>query len=296
MMIGVAAVIISGCAGGLSRREAAKLYYNLGNAYLEAGDNAKASNAYLKALEYDKKLKIASYNLAKAYMEAGSYGEALGILEKMLQEESKNTLLLSAKGYCLYRSGDLSGAVEVYRHILEIDPAHTESLYNSAAISFEKENYSDAIEKLFLLRSRMTGNEEMLYRMNSLFGEIYYRSEQYEEAIQYFDYLSKKDPKNINNLILLFDSRVKSRYYASAIETGNSIIDLQPGNSDILFEMSYLYLTAVEDTEKGIEYLEKAIENGFSDKEKAKRIIDAPGVGSVGEIRRILEKEKLLDN
>ena len=283
-----------GCAGGLSRKEASKLYYNLGNAYFELGQNEKATTAYLKALEYDKKMKIASFNLAKAYMEANKFTEAITILDKMLKKESKNVILLSAKAYCIYKYGDFEQSYELYIQILKIDPGNVEALFNSAVIKAEEGSYTDAIENLEILKTKKIEDEKLLKRVNSKIGEIYYKAGEYEQAIDYLKYIDENESDNTIKLTMLFDAYVKVQAYSSAVDIGNQLL-VKEKDKDILFQLAYIYLIAIEDKDKGISSLKEAIAEGFSDKEKISHLVENLPKQLIRSISEILKKEKLLD-
>ncbi|MCL2705886.1 MAG: tetratricopeptide repeat protein [Spirochaetaceae bacterium] len=282
------------CAGGLSRKEASKLYYNLGNAYFDLGQNDKASDAYLKALSYDKKMKIASFNLAKSYIEANKFTDAIAILDKMLKKEPKNVILLSAKAYCIYRFGDTEKAYELYNLILRIDSGNVEALFNSAVIKVEEGSYTDALEKLEILKTKKIDDDKILKRINSKIGEIYYNAGEYYQSIDYLKYTQENDPENIGNLKMLFDSYIQIQAYSSAIDIGNQILNDEK-DKDILFQISFIYLTAIEDRDKGISFLSQAIAEGFSDKEKASLLMEKLPKEMLRSISTILKKEKLLD-
>ena len=282
------------CAGGLSRKEASKLYYNLGNAYFDLGQNDKASDAYLKALSYDKKMKIASFNLAKSYIEANKFTDAIAILDKMLKKEPKNVILLSAKAYCIYRFGDTEKAYELYNLILRIDSGNVEALFNSAVIKVEEGSYTDALEKLEILKTKKIDDDKILKRINSKIGEIYYNAGEYYQSIDYLKYTQENDPENIGNLEMLFDSYIQIQAYSSAIDIGNQILNDEK-DKDILFQISFIYLTAIEDRDKGISFLSQAIAEGFSDKEKASLLMEKLPKEMLRSISTILKKEKLLD-
>ena len=288
----------SGCAGGLSRKEAAKIYYNLGNAYFDLGQNEKASDAYLKALDYDKKMKIVLFNLAKSYIESKKFSDSLDILDKMLKEDPKNVILLSAKAYCLYSYGDFEKSYELYAQILEIDPGNIEALFNNAAIKAEEGSYTDAIEKLAILKTKKIDDDKLLKKVNSKIGEIYYKAGEYHQSIDYLKYTKENDPDNIKNLKMLFDSYTQIHAYSSAVEIGNLIVSKEKEkekDKNILFQLSFIYLTAIEDMNKGISFLNQAIAEGFSDKEKASLLIENIPKEMRKSISGILKKEKLLD-
>ncbi len=287
----------SGCAGGLSRKEASKLYYNLGNAYFDLGQNEKASESYLKALEYDKKMKVASFNLAKSYMEAKRFSDAISILDKMIEEDPGNVILLSAKAYCIYSYGDFEKSYELYDLILKIDPGNIEALFNSAVIKAEEGSYSDAVEKLTILKAKKINDDKLLKKINSKIGEIYYNAGEYSEAIDYLKYTKVNEPDNIKNLKMLFDSYEQTHAYSSAIDIGAQILDKEKDkkDKDILFQIAFIYLTAIEDIDKGTTYLKQAIVAGFSDKKKAALLLENIPPQIKKSISGILQKEKLLE-
>ena len=283
-----------GCAGGLSRKEASKLYYNLGNAYFELGQNEKATQAYLKALDYDKKMNVASFNLAKSYMETNNFSEALTILDKMLKKEPKNVILLSAKGYCLYKYGDAEKSYELYDLILKIDPGNLEALFNSAVIKAEEESYTDALENLTILKTKKIEDEKFLKRVNSKIGEIYYKAGEYDQAIEHLKYIDENETDNTGKFKMLFDSYIKVEAYSSAVDIGNKLL-VDEKDKDILFQLASIYLTAIEDRDKGISALKEAIAEGFSDKEKITLLMENLPKHMIRSISEILKKEKLLD-
>jgi len=283
-----------GCAGGLSRKEASKLYYNLGNAYFELGQNEKAAEAYRMALDYDNKMNIASFNLAKSYIEADKFSDAIAILDKMLKKEPRNLILLTAKAYCLYRYGDTEKSYELYNMILRIDSGNVEALFNSAVIKAEEGSYTDALEKLEVLKTKKIEDEKILKRTNSKIGEIFYNAGEYYQAIDFLKYTKENDPENIENLKMLFDSYIQIQSYSSAVDIGNQLLDIEK-NKDILFQLSFIYLTAIEDKNKGISSLSQAIAEGFDDKEKVSHLIQNLPREMIKSVSDILKKEKLLD-
>lgn len=293
-------LLLFGCAGGLSRKEAAKLYYNLGNAYLEIGKESRASEAYLKALEYDEKLKIASFNLAKAYMDSEKYLDALNMLDNMIKEDDTNNLLLSAKAYCLYRFGDIDSSYIIYEQILTLDPGNPEALYNTALIKAEQEDYEEAIERLTSLKSDKIDDEKLFTRINMAIGDIYVKMEKFEESIEYFEFVKNEESDNIKNLTLLFNSYYKSSYYSRALETGSDILEKTPddleNNKEIFFDMAVIYLTIVEDSVKGLDYLEKALDAGFDNREKAENLATTEGLLDADDVISLLESKNLIDS
>ncbi len=287
--------LLSSCAG-LSKRETARVYYNLGNAYFELGKNSKASEAYLRALEFDKKLKVASFNLARSYIEAEKYIEALELLDSMLDDEPDNTLILSSKGYCLYRYGDYHNAADNYLKVLDINPADQEALFNYALIMAELKDYDGAIQKFAELKRTNINDADLLSKIDFAVGRVYYVQEKYSESLKYFEAVLQKEPDYKENLEYLFDIYEREKYYEKMIKTGEKIIKSDPDEIDVIFKMSRILLLEIEDRELGIEYFRKAIEKGFKDKVKIKEILDDDNLTGREEIEKILEKAEIFDD
>ncbi|MCL2293266.1 MAG: tetratricopeptide repeat protein [Spirochaetes bacterium] len=285
----------AGCAGGLSRKEASNLYFNLGNAYFELGQNDKAVQAYLRALSFNRRMRVASFNLAKAYIELGRFSDSLNVLNRMLREDPNNIILLSAKAYCLYRSGEFEESAEIYSRILGIDPGNIEALFNSAVIKAKKESFEEALEKLAILKTRRIDNERLRRRINAQIGAIFYKAGEYSQAIEYLEYTRGNEFNSLENLKMLFNSYVQIRAFSSAIDIGKQIVDKEK-DKDILFQLAFIYLTAVEEIRTGISFLNQAIAAGFSDREKASRLMENLPRGMIRSVSEILTRENLLDS
>lgn len=284
------------CAGGMSRRESARVYYNLGNAYFELGKNEEASSAYLRALEFDDKLKVASFNLARTYTEAGKYSEALRILDRMLLEDSENTVIHSAKGYCLFRFGDYDNAASSYLNAIQINPSDQNALFNYALIMAELENYSTAVEKFSDLKNTNPDDENLIKKIDFAVGRVYYLQENYEKALEYFESVYEKDPDYKEIHEYLFSIYKNKKYYGKMVETGKKILESDPGNNKILFDMSRVLLLEIEDQEQGLEYFRKAVEKGFNSKEEIDEILENKNLSIKNELEKILENSAVLDD
>ena len=160
------------CAGGLSKRESARVYYNLGNAYFELGKNDEASSAYLRALDFDDDLKVASFNLARTYIETEKYSEALRLLDNMLENDSENTVVHSAKGYCLFVWEIMMQPLESYLDVLEINPGDQDALFNYALIMTELEDYKTAIEKFAVLKNTNPDDDFLVKKIDFAVGRV----------------------------------------------------------------------------------------------------------------------------
>ncbi len=283
------AVLFSSCAGGLSKRESARVYYNLGNAYFELGKTDDASSAYLRALDFDKKLISASFNLARTYIEAGKYSEALKLLDSMLEEDDKNTVLHASKAYCLYRYGDYEKAAESYLNVININPADPDALFNYALIMTSLGNYEIAAGKLFELKKINPDDSLLISKIDFAEGRVYYLQEKYDKSLECFEAVYKKDPEYEGVKLYLFDIYKKKKYYGKMVNIGEEILEKDKNNKEILFEISRVLLIEIEDMEEGLVYLKKAVDKGFKDKKKIEEILENKNITVKKDIEKILE-------
>ncbi len=290
ILTGIAiAVIFSSCAGGLSKRESARVYYNLGNAYFELGKNEDASAAYLRALDFDSELKVATYNLVRTYIEAEKYSEALRLLDRMIENDNENTVLHSAKGYCLFRFGNYNKAAESYLDVIKINPGDQDALFNYAFIMTELGNYESAVEKLAELKSANPDDDLLAVKIDFAIGRIYYLQEDYKKSQEYFESVYEKNPDYGETAAYLFEIYKNSKLYGKMVETGKKILENEPDNGDILFDLSRVLLLEIEDSEQGLEFFKKAIKSGFSDKEMLDELLENKNNSVKKEIEKILE-------
>ena len=285
-------ILLISCAGGLSKRESARVYYNLGNAYFELGKNEEASSAYLRALDFDDKLKVASFNLARTYIETEKYSEALRLLDNMLENDSKNTVVHSAKGYCLFRFGDYTAASESYLNVLEINPGDQDALFNYALLMTELEDYKTAIEKFAVLKNTNPDDEFLVKKIDFAIGRVYYLQEDFSNSLQYLESVYAKDPQYDKTAEYLFHIYEQKKYYGKMINTGKKLLEKDKENSTLQFTMSRVLLLEIEDSEQGLEYFQKAIDNGFNDKEKIDGILSHENLTVKKELEKILENSK----
>ena len=72
-----------------------------------------------------KNFEFAQY-LGESAQALGRYGEAIGFYKDYLTSFGTNLLVLNAIGDCYVKTGDLAGAMTVWRKSLELNPNQTE--------------------------------------------------------------------------------------------------------------------------------------------------------------------------
>ena len=82
--------------------------------------------------------------------------------------------------------------------------------------------------------------------------------------------------------------------YARAMEAFDKIVAIDPAQGDAWFGEARLLLTVVEDPERGLETLGKALGAGYKDAKAIKALLDAPGLLERDKVERHLKDKGLL--
>ncbi len=161
------ALALDACRKYLELDHSANAYDSLGDAYMLAGDYAKAEEMKSKAIQMDPQIYYARRNLAFIEMMVGRY-EAAAEKLKMLFEGADDKLqkaqYYSALAYLYYRQGDLDSALRMYVQGLNLlgsvqyDSPHDELIWMRGLIELKRHNLSAARRALDQLRGILDAN------------------------------------------------------------------------------------------------------------------------------------------
>ena len=257
-------IIAASCATGIPEKDVAQLYFNLGNAYFELGDYDGSTKAYLNAIELGGDLPQAGYNLARMYIESGKVADGIKALQDLLKEDPDNSILISTIGWAYFLSGEYEKSVEMYERIIMRMPTDVNGLYNAAVLSWElgrKDQALSLYERLY----EQSDDEEVLYKIASIQTDL----ENWNGAIDtLLKYTAKKDD-DADAYYLLGIAYTAERYYGEALEAFESAIEARDDDPIIHFEKAVILLLYIENLDEGIKSLERAVELGFDDRDRA---------------------------
>ncbi|PIE58288.1 MAG: hypothetical protein CSA33_03605 [Desulfobulbus propionicus] len=115
-------------------RDADTVYYNLGLAWYELGEFAKAKDAFEHALALQDKDADYWFNLGVTCKQLELYLEAALAYRRALDRRPDDPDILFNLGRCMQDSGALDEAVRVYEHLLALDSTCIPALNNLAYI------------------------------------------------------------------------------------------------------------------------------------------------------------------
>ncbi|MDR2095293.1 MAG: tetratricopeptide repeat protein [Treponema sp.] len=301
-VIAVAAVFFAGCASQAAA--SAEEYYSLGMAYFQLAeaetDSGRKSEKFREAERWlnrarmvDKTRTASEYNLGRIAFETGRFEEALDYFERILKTDPDNIMALKAAAYSRIKIRDFEGAESLYNRVLALTPESADDGYNYALVCYAMEKYEKALEILSGYPIALRENNDALL--------LYARS------------LAKLDRiEAVDNYALLIangntDSRVryeyalileKGEFYAKALEEYRTLVKAlsaeqrDPSKAFIRFTIARLLLTADSENPEGIETLNTAVDEGFTDTAALEALLEHEGITASNkeEIRKIIER------
>jgi len=283
-------LMLFGCAGTPGETGAAADYYNIGNAYVELGQYDRAVDNFQKALRLDPRLAKADFNLALTYARMKRTAEAETILRRLLQTDPQNTRLLAALGWAYHADGREEDALGQYDAIIAISPADTDALYNSGIILWKLGRKAEAIDRLRTELSKSPDDTDALFAAGQLLLDL-------DDPAGSFDMLSRyleKKPDDKDALFSVADGAERMQKYSRALDAYDKIIAADVGQAKAWFGEARLLLTVVQDSERGLKALDRALGAGFKDAAAIKVLLETPTLLERDKVEAALKARSLL--
>jgi tetratricopeptide (TPR) repeat protein len=286
----LAALILSGCVTSRRDHEIASEFYDLGNAYVELGKYDKAIEEFQAALKVDPGFVKANYNLALAYAHAKRPDDAVAILKKLLIADPENTQVLSALGWAYHLAGHDADALAQYATVVRLSPADLNALYNAGIILWKLKRPQEAMEKFNDLLARAPDDTDALYAAGSLLLSLDDAAGSADMISRYLD----KKPADAEGWYLIAAAAERQKKYTQALAAYDKIIALDSTQGDAWFGETRLLLTVVEDAQRGLQALAKALAAGFKDPVAVQALLDSPGLLERDKVEAALKGKGLL--
>jgi tetratricopeptide (TPR) repeat protein len=286
----VAALILSGCVTSRRDHEIASEFYDLGNAYVELGKYDKAITEFQAALKIDPGFVKADYNLALAYAHSKKTDDAIAILKRLLIADPENTQVLSALGWAYHLAARDADALVQYATVVRLSPADLNALYNAGIILWKLKRPQEAMEKFNDLLARAPDDTDTLYAAGSLLLSLDDAAGSADMISRYLD----KKPADSEGWYLLAAAAERQKKYTQALAAYDKIIAIDSAQGDAWFGETRLLLTVVEDAQRGLDALGKALAAGFKDTKAVQALLDSPGLLERDKVEAALKGKGLL--
>ncbi len=200
------------------------IYKTLGYLYSKSHQVDKAIDAYLKAIELDKKDVNLYYNLAGLYEKAGDKNRAnqyLGEAVKIKPDDLESRLLLAED---LMNRGNLREAENHLAFVLQKKPDSVRALVLMSNIlekQGDKKRLIQTYEKLLLLDPN---SETLVYNL----GVLEYETGNFLKSIPHFERYVKWHPREVSPHRYLFEAYKKEKKDALAFSEAKTLLSLNP--------------------------------------------------------------------
>lgn len=253
--------------------------YNQGNIFREAGKRADSISYYRQALEYKPEMAAAAYNLAlvlvnsensadlelpgaRALPPRKNVEEAVKLLEMLLRRDPRNLTVLRALGWVSWKGGRPDAALEYYQAALAIFPADEIALEALCEIYETLNQLEKALENRKYLVKLADDSESRI----NLAGITALQGDKREALKLYDDALFDKE--SAQALEGAAEISEELGLYRRAVEYRVRLLDVSDDSADGWWHIARLKLSKIDDYEGGVEALEQALNEGFSDKER----------------------------
>ena len=141
-----------------NRYETNNLYEILAEIYLKLGQKEQALEAYSKAIQVNTKDIFLKYYLSGLLYESNNDNHALVLLDSILTENPDDTQIKTIKAKILAKKGDIAGAEEQYREILNIYPTSKQAKYGIYELYENRINPEEIIKRVYYKKQNYNPN------------------------------------------------------------------------------------------------------------------------------------------
>jgi len=165
-------------------------------------------------------------------------------------EAEKSAILANKTGIAYHQLQDLDNAEKYYRRAIKLNPKYPEAVNNLGTVYYAKRSYRRAVNQ-YRNALRLSPNSASVL---SNLGTAYFARKQYEEAMKTYEQAVAIDPD------------ILEQHSSQGVLVQERTIEERAG---------YFYILAktcakAGMTDRTLQYIRKALENGFKDRDKFK--------------------------
>ena len=202
------------------------------------------------------------------FMARKMYREAIDVFR---EDRSKNPVVLNKIGIAYHQMQQLDNARKSYEQAVRLKPDYAEAINNLGTVYYAKKSFSRAV-RYYQRALKYAPKSASIY---SNLGTAYFARKKYKEAMETYQIALKLDPNVFENHgsygVLLEERNVEER-------------------AKFHFHMAKLYAQGGRN-ELALQYLRKALEEGFKDKKKIEEDPDFQAMRELPEFQELLALE-----
>jgi tetratricopeptide (TPR) repeat protein len=202
------------------------------------------------------------------FMARKMYREAIDVFR---EDTSKNPVIINKIGIAYHQMQQLDNARKYYEQAIRLKPDYAEAINNLGTVYYARKSFARSI-RYYRRALKYAPNSASIY---SNLGTAYFARKKYKEAMEIYQTALKLDPNVFENHgsygVLLEERSVEER-------------------AKFHFHMAKLYAQAGRN-ELALQYLRKALEEGFKEKKKIEEDPDFQAMRDLPEFKELLALE-----
>ena len=207
-------------------------------------------------------------NRGDIFMARKMYREAIDVFR---EDKSKNPVISNKMGIAYHQMQQLDNAKKYYEQAVRLKPDYAEAINNLGTVYYAKKSFGKSI-RYYQRALKYAPKSASIY---SNLGTAYFARKKYKEAMETYQTALKLDPNVFENHgsygVLLEERNVEER-------------------AKFHFHMAKLYAQAGRN-ELALQYLRKALEEGFKEKKKMEEDPDFQALRDLPEFKELLVLE-----
>jgi tetratricopeptide (TPR) repeat protein len=253
--------------------EDAEAFFYIGAELLKQGKTEEAIDNLKKAVQINPDYAEAHSNLGSIYLQQGNIDKAIYHSQTALRLDPQLAEAYNSLGIGLMHQGKIDAAISQFQKAVQLKPDFTLAENNlNRALAIQNE-IAKEISRLQQLLKDDPKNVELHFQLGNLYfqnGDLNQAKQQYEKALQ----LNPKFVPALNNLALV---SAADKAYDSALKTFLEVLNYYPDDAQTHYNVACMY-SRLNQLDKSIEWLKKAIDKGFTDWESIKTDEDLDNV------------------
>lgn len=239
-------------------------YYRIGEFYLDKKEFSKSKHYIEEYLKYEPKDKQATAALMFIEFENNNYSKALELANELLEDDPENVILNSHLGQHYTSQKDYKKASKYFDKVLYVDNQDYDTYNSYGLLHLYQNQYDQALNNFVkVLEYSPSYAINRKYALENI-AETYKAMGDIDKSIEFYYELIESDPT-----ICLAYSKLSILYNIKSQETlSDNLLQIAKDN---MWEDSYgqiglaCYYSHIGDTKTALDYLETAVEMGFSD-------------------------------
>jgi tetratricopeptide (TPR) repeat protein len=224
--------------------------------------------AFAQVAAEARKTPLSIETRGDVFMARKMYREAIDVFR---EDKSKNAVIANKIGIAYHQMQQLENARKSYEQAIRYKPDYAEAINNLGTVYYARKSFGRAI-RYYQRALKYTPKSASIY---SNLGTAYFARKKYKEAMETYQTALKLDPNVFENHgsygVLLEERSVEER-------------------AKFHFHLAKLYAQAGRN-ELALQYLRKALEEGFKDKKKMEEDPDFQAMRDLPEFKELLALE-----